>query len=136
MPTFLIIKNGSVINTIKGANAAALRTAIMAASADAAKLPAKGGAGAGSGASFKSGGGRVLGTGSTPAASGGSMLDRLGIKFGGGGSAAGSNGSVSVPGGLAGTVTRFVGLYLTTLLSFDAYKAAETSPLAVRQAPR
>lgn len=137
MPTFLIIKNGSVINTIKGANAAALRTAIMAASADAAKLPAKGGAGAGSGASFKSGGGRVLGTGSTPAASGGSMLDRLGIKFGGGGgSTAGSNGSVSVPGGLTGTVMRFVGLYLTTLLSFDAYKAAETSPLAVRQTAR
>ena len=141
MPTFLIIKNASVINTIKGANAAALRTAIMSASADAAKLPAKtgAGAGAGAGASFTSGGGRVLGTGSTPAASGGSMLDRLGIKFGSGsGSAARANGtgSVSVPGGLAGAVVRFVGLYLTTLLSFDAYKAAETSPLAIRQAAR
>jgi len=138
MPTFLIIKNGSVINTIKGANAAALRTAIMAASADAAKLPAKSGSGGGtSGAAFTSGSGRVLGTGGAPAASGGSMLDRLGIKFGGGSkTASGANGSVSVPGGLAGTVVRFVGLYLTTLLSLDAYKAAETSPLAVRQAAR
>ena len=136
MPTFLIIKNGSVINTIKGANAAALRSAIMAASADAAKLPAKSGAGGASGAAFTSGGGRVLGTGGAPAAFGGSMLDRLGIKIGGSSGSSGANGSVSVPGGLAGTVVRFVGLYLTTLLSFDAYKAAEASPLAVRQAAR
>lgn len=65
------------------------------------------------------------------------MLDRLGIKLGGGSTGgSGANGSVSVPGGLAGTVVRFVGLYLTTLLSFDAYKAAEASPLAVRQAAR
>lgn len=60
------------------------------------------------------------------------MLESLGIKLGGGGG--GSN--VSVPGGVLGSVVRFVGLYLTTLISFDAYKAAETSPLAVRQAAR
>jgi len=136
MPTFLIIKNGSVTSTIRGANPNALRTAIMAASADAAKSPAKSAAGGSSGASFTSGGGRVLGTGSAPKSGGGSMLESLGIKLGGG-SGGGSGGSnVSVPGGVLGTVVRFVGLYLTTLVSFDAYKAAEASPLAVRQAAR
>lgn len=112
----------------------------MAASADAAKLPAKSAGSGSSGAAFTSGGGRVLGTGGAPAASGGgSMLERLGIKFGGGArTGQGANGTtVSVPtGGLMGTVVRFVGLYLTTLLSFDAYKAAEASPLAVRQGAR
>jgi len=134
MPTFLIIKNGSVTSTIRGANPGALKTAIMAASADAAKSPAKSASGSSSGASFTSGGGRVLGTGGAPKSGGGSMLESLGIKLGGGGGGGGSN--VSVPGGVLGSVVRFVGLYLTTLVSFDAYKAAETSPLAVRQAAR
>jgi len=133
MPTFLILKNGSVTSTIRGANPGALRTAIMAASADAAKSPARSSSGGSSGASFTSGGGRVLGTGSVPKSGGGSMLESLGIKLGGGG---GGGSNVSVPGGVLGTVVRFVGLYLTTLVSFDAYKAAEARPLAVRQAAR
>jgi hypothetical protein len=141
MPTFLILKGSTTVSTIRGANPPALRSAILSASAEAAKLSAKSASGTSSGASFTSSGGRVLGTGAPPkSGGGGSMLERLGLgKVTGssGGSAGNANGvSVNVPGGVMGTVTRFVGLYLTTLLSFDALKAAEGSPLAVRQAGR
>jgi len=37
MPTFLVLKKGSVVSTIQGANPPALRAAIEAAVAEAAK---------------------------------------------------------------------------------------------------
>jgi hypothetical protein len=40
MPTFLILKGTHVKETIRGANPTALRTAVLAAAADAAKGPA------------------------------------------------------------------------------------------------
>ncbi|KAK6441306.1 hypothetical protein LTR95_002474 [Oleoguttula sp. CCFEE 5521] len=57
MPTFLVLKGSSVKETVRGANATALRTAVLSAAADAAKGPASGGAG---GATF-GGAGRALG---------------------------------------------------------------------------
>jgi len=112
MPTFLIFKNSKVVDTIKGANPSAIRSAVSKASADASK----GSAGT-SGASFSSKGYK-LGSESTPsrpAGNGGSFLGGLGAT------------------GLADSMVRFFGLYLTTLFSFDAYAAAEASPLAVGQ---
>jgi hypothetical protein len=109
MPTFLVFKNGSVIDTIKGANPSALRTAVSTAAREAATGPAK------SSASFSSKG-YTLGGGSTPS---------------------GPAGGVAALGtGVADQMVRFFGLYLTTLFSFDAYTAAEASPFAVRNAGR
>lgn len=108
MPTFLVFKNGSVADTIRGANPSALRTAVSRASADAAKGPAK------SSASFQSKG-YTLGSTSTPSRpAGGAALGQ----------------------GFADSVIRFFGLYLTTLFSFDSYAAAEASPFAVRNTGR
>jgi len=116
MPTFLVFKNGTVADTIRGANPSAIRSAVSRASADASKGAAK------PSASFSSKG-YTLGSESTPSRSagnaGGSFLSGLG------------QGGAT---GLADSMVRFFGLYLTTLFSFDAYAAAEASPLAVRQA--
>ena len=108
MPTFLILKNGSVSDTIRGANASALRSAIMAASSAAVKGPAKQSAVFGSK-------GHVLGSGSGPS------LQTSSNGFG-------------LPSGFLDDATRFVGLYLTTLFSFDATAAASTSSFSRNQA--
>jgi thioredoxin 1 len=109
MPTFLIFKNGTVTETIKGANPNALRTAVSNASRAAASGPAK------SSASFSSKG-YTLGGGATP-------------------SRPVANGA-ALGSGIADQMVRFFGLYLTTLFSFDAYAAAEASPFAVRNGAR
>ena len=112
MPTFLIFKNGTVSNTLRGANPAALRSAVMTASADAARGPAK------ASASFASKG-HVLG--SEKSASTSTPSSR-------------SSGVVGAPigqwslAGLMDTVGRFFGLYVTTLLSLDPKAVAEVSP--------
>jgi thioredoxin 1 len=114
MPTFLIFKNGSVIDTIRGANPSALRSAILKAASDATKGPAK------SSAAFGSKG-YVLGSAGGPAATARSS------------GAAWSQGFGSFGGsGLMDTVVRFMALYVTSLISFDGYHAAEQSPFNVK----
>lgn len=110
MPTFLVLKNGSVVETIHGANPAALRSAVSKASSAAGK-----GSG-GSSAAFSSTGQRLGSSAgdSRPVGNGPSFLNGLGTGVG--------------AGGFADSAVRFMGLYLTTLFSFDAYAAAEASP--------
>ncbi|KAI1842604.1 hypothetical protein JX265_012597 [Neoarthrinium moseri] len=114
MPTFLIFKSGSVIDTIQGANPPALTAAVE----KAVKLAGT----AAPGASFKTPG-RTLGG---PAA--------------GAAAAARSSGgrSLSRPSSLSmfnifNMLMTFVGLYFVTLFSFDAYKAAENSDFNVHK---
>nr|POE74765.1 thioredoxin-like protein [Quercus suber] len=122
MPTFLILKNGKVQETIRGANATALRTAVLSAAADAAKGPAR------ASASFSSQGktlGSSSGTGGAPsrAVAGSSMPDV--------GAMLSSPAQFSQGRGFLQMIVRFLGLYLTTLLSFDPEKSAQASPFAV-----
>jgi thioredoxin 1 len=109
MPTVLVFKSGQVTETIRGANAGALRTAVSKAAADSG------------GASGSSAGGAAFG-------SKGYRLGNEGDK--GGRTVAGSAGGL---GEVADSMVRFMGLYLTTLFSFDAYAAAEASPLRVNR---
>ena len=116
MPTFLILKNGTVADTIRGANPPAVRSAVTKAAADAAKAPAK------TSASFASGGrtlGSASGTTSGPKQAQASTWNLPGLSH-----------------GWVDTLTRFVGLYFTSLLSLDGYKAAEASRFNVRNAAR
>lgn len=106
MPTFLILKNGAVSNTIRGANASALRSAVMAAASDAAKGPAK------QSAAFSSKG-QVLGDSSTKSRA-----------------SAGGGTGFSLPTGSVDDLIRFAALYFTTLFSFDAAAAASASPFS------
>ncbi|KAI4858720.1 thioredoxin [Hypoxylon rubiginosum] len=108
MPTFLIFKNGSVIETIRGANPPALTAAVE----KAVKLA---GASAASGASFTSPG-RTLGAGS----SSGRPVRRSGQAFGG------RPWNVT-PFHFFNAILTFFGLYFVSLFSFDPYKAAESS---------
>jgi len=113
MPTFLVLKNGTVVETIRGANPSALRSAVSRASSDTGKS-AGGSSGAFSSTGYK------LGSGpgdSRPVRNGPSFMGGLGAGAG--------------AGGFADTAVRFMGLYLTTLFSFDAYSAAEASPFKV-----
>ncbi|KAF1811572.1 thioredoxin-domain-containing protein [Eremomyces bilateralis CBS 781.70] len=109
MPTFLVFRNSTVTQTIRGADAAALRAAVRAAAQSAGKA---------SGAAFTSKG-HVLGSGSTTRPATRSSI---------GGSLTG----LLPGGGLIDTVVRFVALYVTSLFSFDSYRAAELSPFALR----
>lgn len=113
MPTFLVLKNGTVVETIRGANPAALRSAVSKASSDAGKGPG-GPSGAFSSTGYKLG---SSASDSRPVGNGPSFLGGLGTGAG--------------AGGFADTAVRFMGLYLTTLFSFDAYAAAEASPFKV-----
>jgi thioredoxin 1 len=108
MPTFLILKGTHVKETIRGANPTALRTAVLAAAADAAKGPAA------SAGAFFSGKGQTLGSASTP-------------------SAASSPAAFGQGSGLPQTVVRFLGLYFTTLFSTEPAAAAEASPFKVQK---
>ncbi|KAL1650077.1 hypothetical protein SLS58_001455 [Diplodia intermedia] len=112
MPTFLVLKNGSVTETIRGANPAALRAAVTKAAADAAK------GGARASAAFQSKG-HVLGAG-------------------GSGGASSSTGDwawnlTQRRGGLFDTVVRFLALYIITLFSFDAFASARESQFNVNK---
>ena len=102
MPTFLIFRSGSVINTIKGANPSALTSAIESA----VKL-------AGPAKPAYSSAGRTLG--GTPAR--GTSLSRpYDFKK------------------YFDVIIAFLGLYVVTLFSLDAYRAAEESPFNVNGA--
>lgn len=128
MPTFLILKGSKVVETVRGANPTALRSAILSAAADAAKGPAKA---AGSSALF-SGKGQTLGGqgGSRPNnASGpglGASLPNLGHAFS-------APGAFAQGRGIPAMVVRFLGLYFSTLFSFDPIRTAEESPFAVKK---
>lgn len=101
MPTFLIFRSGSVIETIQGADPRKLTSAIE----NAVKL-------AGAAAPSYATPGRTLG-GTTPR--GQSLQRPLNFK------------------GFIDAVTAFLGLYLYSLFSFDAYAAAENSPFNVNR---
>jgi hypothetical protein len=112
MPTFLIIKSSSVVDTIRGANPSALTAAVRKAANDTS------GPGASS-AAFQSKG-RTLGSASEPSrpvsegAFGG--LQRL----------------IVGNGGFSDIVVRFVALYVISLFAFNGYKAAEESAFNVK----
>ena len=112
MPTFLIIKSSSVVETIRGANPAALTAAVRKAASDTS------GPGAAS-AVFQTKG-RTLGSASEPSRPVGESpfanLQRM----------------LLGNGGLSDLVVRFAALYFVSLFAFDSYKAAEESPFNVR----
>jgi thioredoxin 1 len=101
MPTFLIFRSGSVIETIQGADPRKLTSAIESA----VKF-------AGAAKPVYSSVGRTLG--GTPGR-GQSLSRPLNIK------------------GFMDVIIAFIGLYLYSLFSFDAYTAAENSPFNVNR---
>ncbi|OTB08300.1 hypothetical protein M426DRAFT_181827 [Hypoxylon sp. CI-4A] len=111
MPTFLIFKSGSVIETIQGANPPALTAAVD----KAVKLAGT----SAPGASFSTPG-RTLGAGSSSTA----PARRSGQAFGG-------RPSTFSPFHFFNALITFFGLYFTSLFSFDPYKAAERSQFNV-----
>ncbi|KAI1504835.1 thioredoxin [Biscogniauxia marginata] len=113
MPTFLIFKNGSVIETIQGANPPALTSAVE----KAVKLAGT----SAPGASFQTPG-RTLGgapAGATSARRGGQTL--------------GGRPSSFSPFNIINVILTFFGLYFVSLFSFDPYKAAEQSDFNVHR---
>ncbi|KAI0883965.1 thioredoxin [Annulohypoxylon maeteangense] len=108
MPTFLIFKNGAVIETIQGANPPGLTSAVE----KAVKLAGT----SAPGASFKTPG-RTLG--GSPASSG-TPARRSGPAFGG-------RPWRFSPFHFFSAILTFFGLYFVSLFSFDPYKAAEKS---------
>lgn len=124
MPTFLVLKGNSVVETVRGANPTALRTAILSAAASAAKGPAK------SSASFY-GKGQALGSeasGSAAGAGGSRTVQAPAVDFG---ALMASPATFSQGRGLPNTVVRFLGLYVSTLFSLEPLKTAEESPFAM-----
>ncbi|KAF1991542.1 thioredoxin, partial [Aulographum hederae CBS 113979] len=111
MPTFLVLKNSKVTETIRGANPSALRSAVTKAAADARGAAPK---------SFQSKG-YTLGSASGANTAGGSGSGIGGLQGMG----------LSAVGGLPDTLVRFVALYLTSLFAFDAFEAAGSSSFAV-----
>jgi hypothetical protein len=119
MPTFLVFKSGAVADTLRGANASALRAAVARAASDAGK-------GASSGAFTSTKGYRLGNVGEA------SVPIRNHRSVGAGGVDAALAGVAGLSG-FMGVVVRFLGLYLTSLFSFDAFVAAEASPFSVKQ---
>ncbi|GAB1311578.1 hypothetical protein MFIFM68171_01788 [Madurella fahalii] len=111
MPTFLVLRNASVIETIQGANPPALTAAVD----KAVKLA---GPGAGGGAAFSSRGQRLGGSG-VGATRPSMMATRR---------------SWSLPG-LLDAVIAFFALYFVSLFSLDPYKSAENSSFNRKNPP-
>jgi thioredoxin 1 len=103
MPTFLIFRSGSVIKTIRGANVPELTSAIESA----VKL-------AGPAKPIYSSAGRTLG-GSNPRGTGLSRPYSYTWKK------------------YFDAIIAFLGLYIVTLFSLDAYRAAENSPFNINR---
>ncbi|KAH6628249.1 thioredoxin-like protein [Chaetomium tenue] len=108
MPTFVILRNGAVIDTIQGANPPALTAAVE----KAVKLAGVGGGAAGGGAMFAGSGQRL----------GGSGVGRQSVV---------RPARWDLKGFVEGLVA-FFGLYFWSLISLDPYKAAENSPFNKR----
>ena len=120
MPTFLIFKNASVTDTIRGADANSLRSAVSKAASDAARGPAK------TSTAFQSKG-HVLGSGGGNAATSNTYMPSFNL----------SGVTPRLSGqGFLDSVVRFLGLYVTSLFSFDSLAAAERSPFAVQNTGR
>lgn len=113
MPTFLVLKSSSVVDTIRGANPAALTAAVRKAANDA------GGAGGASSTVFQTKG-RTLGSAAEPSRA----VNE--------GAFAGLQRLVVGNGGFSDVVVRFVALYVISLFAFDAFKAAEDSAFNVK----
>ncbi|KAL8386998.1 hypothetical protein RB595_010235 [Gaeumannomyces hyphopodioides] len=112
MPTFLILRNGTVIDTIRGANPPALTAAVE----KAVKLAGPGGGG---GSVFSSGGQR-LGGGAAGGASRPQQLQRP------------LNWDIN---SLVNSIIVFLGLYFVSLFSLDPYKSAEASKYNIKNPP-
>ncbi|KAI0203405.1 mitochondrial small ribosomal subunit Rsm22-domain-containing protein [Astrocystis sublimbata] len=112
MPTFLVFKNGSVADTIRGANPPALTAAVEKAVKSAGVTAP--------GASFAMPG-RTLG------GSGGSGNTAPGRRAGGNTLGGGRSWSSFSLFHFFNALLTFFGLYFVSLLSFDPYKAAERS---------
>lgn len=112
MPTFLVIKSSTVVDTIRGANPAALTAAVRKAAGDTSGPSA-------SSAVFQSKG-RTLGSADAPSRPVGE------------GPFAGIQRMVTSNGGLSDIVVRFVALYVISLFAFNGYKAAEDSAFNVK----
>ena len=110
MPTFLVLKSGAVVDTIRGANPSALTAAVRKAASDS---------GAKASAVFQSKG-YTLGSASQPS------------RHVNEGAFAGLQRMLSGNGSLGDMVVRFVALYLVSLFTFDSYRAAEESPFNIR----
>jgi hypothetical protein len=124
MPTFLILKGSKVIETIRGANPSALRSAILSAAADAAKGPAK------SSPVFSSKG-QTLGSessGPSRVAAAGSSIPSINF-----GQLFSAPAAFAQGRGWPATIVRFLGLYVSTLFSFDPNRSAEDSAFAVKK---
>lgn len=113
MPTFLVLKSSSVVETIRGANPSALTAAVRKAANDAASGPGA------TGVAFQSKG-RTLGSSSEPSRPVGES------PF------AGLQRMLVGNGGFSDIVVRFVALYVISLFAFNGYKAAEDSAFNVR----
>lgn len=112
MPTFLVIKSSSVVETIRGANPSALTAAVRKAANDSS------GPG-GSSTAFQSKG-RTLGSASEPSR----PVNESPL--------AGLQRLVVGNGGFSDIVVRFIALYVISLFAFDAFKAAEDSAFNVK----
>lgn len=121
MPTFLILKGTSVVETVRGANPTQLRTAVLSAAANAAKGPGK------SSASFQ-GKGHALGA-ATGTSSTGRTVSVPTVDFG---ALFASPAAFAQGRGIASAIVRFIGLYVTTFFSLDPARAAEESPFAIQ----
>lgn len=112
MPTFLIIKSSSVVDTVRGANPSALTAAVRKAASDTS--------GPGASSAVFSSKGRTLGSASEPSRSVNESpfagLQRLAMGN----------------GGLGDIVVRFVALYVISLFAFNGFKAAEDSAFNVK----
>ncbi|KAL1877558.1 hypothetical protein VTK73DRAFT_8547 [Phialemonium thermophilum] len=114
MPTFLVLHNGTVVNTIQGANPPALTAAVE----KAVKLAGAGGSGGAGG--FSSPGQRLGGSGA--------------------GVPGRSSTSLSMPLSwslrkVIDAIVAFFGLYFVSLFSLDPYKAAENSQFNKKNPP-
>jgi hypothetical protein len=120
MPTFLVLKGSKVVETVRGANPSALRSAVLSAATDAAKGPA------GHPASFSGKGQTLGGEGSSSRPSSASLMNfNVSQMFT-------APAAFAQGRGLPQQIVRVIGLYLSTLLSFEPIRTAETSPFAVR----
>ncbi|KAI0476006.1 mitochondrial small ribosomal subunit Rsm22-domain-containing protein [Xylariaceae sp. FL0804] len=113
MPTFIIFRNGSAIETLQGANPPALTAAVEKAVRLASVSAA--------GASFKTPGRTLGGPGAAAA------------PRRGGGQPLGGRPSSFSPFNIANVLLTFFGLYVVSLFSFDPYKSAERSDFNVHR---
>lgn len=111
MPTFLVIKSNSVVDTIRGANPSALTAAVRKAASDTSGPAAS--------AAFQSKG-RTLGSATEPSRPVGNSPFASAQRM------------LMGNGGLSDLVIRFFALYFISLFAFDSYKAAEESPFNIK----